>query len=368
MTMTFGMNDVGYYDFYKPEAQEIAQKQIEKSLASYKSIEKKMLDAKGVTKVLIGGSPYDETSKVPNQIFPTKNAALLKVNDFQRASAKENGWGFVDFARPMMAIDLREQQKDTLFNLEGGDRIHPDNDGHMVMAYLFLKAQGLAGKKVAEMDIDAKGKKVELADNCKISGLQVTGNGLEFNYLANALPYPTDSIVRGWGAHKSQKDALKLIPFTKEFNQELLKVSGLTNGTYQLKIDGQNIAQFPASELASGVNMAELVNTPQYQQATKIMILNENRLEIERRLRDYAWMEYSFLHDKGLLFADNQASIDTIKANWSNVFVRGNFGVYQQAQYPEIRKNWQDQMDGMVKMIYSINKPVNHTIKLIKVQ
>ena len=368
MTMTFGMNDVGYYDFYKPEAQEIAQKQIEKSLASYKSIEKKMLDAKGVTKVLIGGSPYDETSKVPNQIFPTKNAALLKVNDFQRASAKENGWGFVDFARPMMAIDLREQQKDTLFNLEGGDRIHPDNDGHMVMAYLFLKAQGLAGKKVAEVGIDAKGKKVELADNCKISGLQVTGNDLEFNYLANALPYPTDSIVRGWGAHKSQKDALKLISFTKEFNQELLKVSGLTNGTYQLKIDGQNIAQFPASELASGVNMAELVNTPQYQQATKIMILNENRLEIERRLRDYAWMEYSFLHDKGLLFADNQASIDTIKANWSNVFVRGNFGVYQQAQYPEIRKNWQDQMDGMVKMIYSINKPVNHTIKLIKVQ
>lgn len=368
MTMTFGMNDVGYYDFYKDNAQEIAQKQIEKSLNSYKIIEKKMLDAKGVTKVLIGGSPYDETSKISKEIFPTKNAALLKVNSFQQASAKENGWGFVDFTHPMMEIDQREQQKDSLFNLEGGDRIHPDNDGHMVMAYLFLKAQGLAGKKVADISIDAKDKKIKLADNCKIADLKTSGNGIEFSYLANALPYPVDSIVRGWGAQKSQKAALKLIPFTKEFNQELLKVSGLAGGYYKLQIDGQDISKFSSSELSEGINMAELVNTPQYQQATRIMLLNENRLEIERKMRDYAWMEFSFLQDKGLLFVDNHVSIDTIKANWQNIFVRGNFGVYQQAQYPEIRQNWQDEMDGIVKLIYSINKPVNRTIKLIKVQ
>ncbi|WP_423128412.1 SGNH/GDSL hydrolase family protein [Gaoshiqia sp. Z1-71] len=366
LTMTFGMNDVGYFDFYKPDAQEIAVRQIEKSFDNYQVIEKRLQEAKEVTKVLIGGSPYDETSKVPNQIFPTKNAALLKVNDFQRESARANDWGFVDFTRPMMEIDLREQQKDSLFNLEGGDRIHPDNDGHMVMAYLFLKAQGLAGKKVAEISVNAKTKKVALADNCTVSDVKADANGIAFNYLAKALPYPVDSTVRGWGAKKSQKDALKLIPFNADFNQELLKVEGLAIGAYQLKIDGLPIEKFTASDLAKGVNLAELTTTPQYQQATKIMLLNENRLEIERRLRDYAWMEFSFLQEKGLLFACNQAAIDTIKANWDNGFVRGNFGVYQQAQYSEIRNLWQEQMDGIVKTIYSINKPVSRKIELVK--
>lgn len=368
LTMTFGMNDVGYYDFYNPDAQEIAERQIKKSFDNYQVIEKRMQDAKEVTKVLIGGSPYDETSKVPNPIFPTKNAALLKVIDFQRESARANGWGFVDFARPMMEIDLREQKKDSLFNLEGGDRIHPDNDGHMVMAYLFLKAQGLEGKKVAEIDIDAKANKVASIENCLVSRLKSNADGIVFNYLANALPFPVDSTVRGWGAHKSQKDALKLIPFTEDFNQEVLKVGGLADGTYQLKIDGQLIEKFSASDLAKGVNMAELTTTPQYQQATKIMLLSENRLEIERRLRDYAWMEFSFLQEKGLLFANNQAAVDTIKANWGNAFVRGNFGVYQQAQYPEIRQEWKNEMESIVNTIYSINKPVNHFIELTKIQ
>lgn len=368
MTMTFGMNDVGYYDFYKDDAQEIAERQIKKSYDSYQIIKKRMQEAKNVTKVLIGGSPYDETSKIENQIFPTKNAALLKVNDFLEASAKENNWGFVDFARPMMAIDLREQKKDSLFNLEGGDRIHPDNDGHMVMAYVFLKAQGLAGEKVAEIDIDANSKKVNLAENCKVSDLKTDGKKLSFIYKANALPYPVDSTARGWGSKKSQKDALKLVPFTKEFNQEILKVSGLSNGNYQLSIDGQPIEVFSASNFADGINMAELTKTPQYRQASKIMLLNENRLEIERRMRDYAWMQFSFLQEKGLLFANNQEAIDTISANWDNAFVRGNFGVYEQAQYPEIRKVWQDEMDLIVNTIYSINKPIDRKIELIKVQ
>ena len=41
----------------------------------------------------------------------------------------------------------------------GKDRIHPSTDGHLVMAYLFLKAQGLAGKLVADIRIDGAGKK-----------------------------------------------------------------------------------------------------------------------------------------------------------------------------------------------------------------
>lgn len=366
MTMTFGMNDVGYHDFWKENAQELAQRQIRKSFESFQAIELRMLKASGVTKVMIGGSPYDETSKVENTVFPTKNDALLKVNDFQHASAEKNGWGFVDLNRPMLEINQREQQKDPLFALCGVDRIHPDNDGHLVMAYLFLKAQGLAGEKVAEVALDAQKLKVETADNCKISALKKKGEGLEFNYLSNALPFPIDSVSRGWESKKSQRDGLRLIPFMKEFNQEILQIKNLRNGLYELQMDDQFIAKVSASDLQRGINLAELTNTPQYQQATKIMLLNEERFEIEKRLRDYAWMEFSFLQEKGLLFADNQVSIDTIRANWQNIFVRGNFGVYEKAQYPEIRQTWQKQMDEFVKLIYTINRPVSHKVRIIQ--
>ena len=184
MTMTFGMNDVGYYDFWKENAQELAQRQIKKSFESYQVIEKRMQKADGVTKVMIGGSPYEETSKIENKAFPNKNNAMQKVDEFLQASAEKNGWGFVDFNRPMLEINKREQQKDSLFALCGGDRIHPDNDGHLVMAYLFLKAQGLTGKKIAEVSIDAAKSKVETTENCRVSELNKNVDGISFKYLA----------------------------------------------------------------------------------------------------------------------------------------------------------------------------------------
>ncbi len=364
LALTFGMNDTGYYDFYKENAQQLAENNIKRSYESFKRIEKVLLEDKGLIKVLIGSSPYDETAKLKSEIFPKKNEAMQKVVDFQRKAAQENGWGLVDFSRPMMDINQREQAKDSTFSICGDGRIHPDNDGHMVMAYLFLKAQGMANKKVAEVSIDAKKQKLETAENCEVSQLESDGNMLAFNYLAKALPYPLDTISRGWGNRKSQADALKVIPFMKEFDQELLKVSGLQQGYYQLKIDGQLISTFSSDDLQNGINLAKFPNTPQYRQASSIMYLNDERFEIEKRLRDYAWMEFSFLKGKGLLFADNQASIDTIRANWDNPFIRGNFGVYEKAQYPEIREVWQEQMDDIIRKIYEIAQPVNHLIKL----
>ncbi|MDR2036953.1 MAG: SGNH/GDSL hydrolase family protein, partial [Bacteroidales bacterium] len=348
VTLTFGMNDVGYFEFLWDDAEEHARQKIERSYNCYKNIERKLLDDKRMTKVLIGGSPYDETSKIENQVFPKKNDAILKIVDFQEEAAQKNGWGFVDFNRPMLEINRREQQKDPLFALCGGDRIHPDNDGHMVMAYLFLTAQGLAGKKVAEVDIDASKSKVNISENCTVSKIKKTTSGIEFIYLAKALPYPIDSIARGWGSKRSQADALTLVPFTEMFNQEILRVKYLPGGMYELRIDDQSIVMVSSGELSEGINLADMERTPQYQQASVIMHLNEERFDIEKRFRDYAWMEFSFLQGKGMLFANNMAAVDTIRSNWDNGFVRGNFGIYSKAQYPEIRKMWQGQMDEIV--------------------
>lgn len=369
VTLTFGMNDTGYDIYWKENAKELSGRQIEKSLNSYRKIEERLLSEYKVTKVLIGGSPYDETTKLNYFNLPHKNEALLKIIDAQRQSANRNGWGFVDFNQPMVNISLEEQKKDSTFTFCRVDRIHPDNDGQMVMAYLFLKAQGLAGTGVSEVSIDASASNIITHENCKISKLKKEEGNLSFNYLADALPYPLDSIPRqGWGNQKSQRDAMALVPFMEEFNQEQLQVTNLEKGLYRLTIDGLFIDDLSSQQLENGINLANYPHTPQYQQAMKIMYLNEERFEVEKRFREYLWTEYTFLKKEGLLFSDNQQAIDKLREHLpKDPFLRVSYDWFTKAMNPEIREVWTNYMDTIVHAIYKINKPTNRQVKLTKI-
>jgi len=368
ITLTFGMNDVGYYDFLKPkpQADSIAQERIKTCYNSYKQIEARFKTMPGVKKILIISSPYDETVKKPNNYFPGKAAAMLKVADFQQASATQNGWGFVDFNRPMTAINEVQQQKDSTYTLCGGDRIHPGNDGHMVMAYTFLKAQGLANKDVADIVVDASAKTVGQQTNCTITNIKGTANNISFTYLANALPYPVDTIPRGWNETRKQSEALKLVDFTNEFNREMLTVKGLSSDKmYKLTVDSTIIGSYTGSQLQQGINLALCTTTPQYKQALRVMYLNEERWEIERRLRQYYWLQFSFFREKGLLHADTDAALDTLDNNMKkNIFLSGNRDTYLKARFPEVRQAWRDEMGLLVDRIYTLNKPVKHVISI----
>ena len=369
VTLTFGMNDTGYDIYMKDDAKELSEQRIAKSLESYREIEERLLAKNKIKKVLIGGSPYDETSRFNNFILHNKNNAILKIIDAQRTSTKKNGWGFVDFNQPMCEISRKEQEADSTFTFCRIDRIHPDNDGQMVMAYLFLKAQGLAGDEVSSVSIDAYHSSVITHKNCKISKLKKSGADLTFDYLAYALPYPLDSISRsGWGNKRSQRDAMDLIPFMKEFNQERLQVTNLEKGHYRLTIDGLFIDNVSSGQLEDGINLADYPNTPQYQQAMKIMYLNEERFEVEKRFREYLWTEYSFLKKEGLLFADNEKAINKLREYLpKDGFLRMSYEWYTKAMYPEIREVWSRYMKIIVDTIYKMNKPTTHKVKLTKI-
>ena len=369
VTLTFGMNDTGYDIYMKDNAKELSEQRIAKSLESYREIEERLLAKNKIKKVLIGGSPYDETSRFNNFILHNKNNAILKIIDAQRTSTKKNGWGFVDFNQPMREISRKEQEADSTFTFCRIDRIHPDNDGQMVMAYLFLKAQGLAGDEVSSVSIDAYHSSVITHKNCKISKLKKNGADLTFDYLAYALPYPLDSISRsGWGNKRSQRDAMQLVPFMEEFNQERFQVTNLEKGMYRLTIDNQFIDNLSSEKLANGVNLADYPNTPQYQQAAKIMYLNEERFEVEKRFREYLWTEYSFLKKEGLLFADNEKAINKLREYLpKDGFLRMSYEWYTKAMYPEIREVWSRYMKTIVDTIYKMNKPTTHKVKLTKI-
>lgn len=359
--LTFGMNDSGYYGSEDPKQ---SKERVEKSLHDFELIQQKIKNHPEITPIIMSSSPYDETQKAKRNIFKGKTKTMEKIVAFQKKAAKENGWGYVDLFYPMTAINLKQQSIDSAYSILGPDRIHPGKGGHLVMAALFLKNQGLAGKPVANVVIDAGRANIEKSTNAAVYMLDASQDKVSFMYEANSLPYPIDSTSTLWDNPQKLSDALKVYPFMKEFNQEILQINRLKKGKYLLTIDGEKIAEFSADSLSKGINMALLPNTPQYKQSQNVMFLNEQRSEIEGKLREYYWVQSNYFRDKGMLYEDSQRAYD-MASNEKKGFVGSKMGIYRTARFPEVRKMWEDNLKVLVDKIYEINKPEPHKIEII---
>jgi lysophospholipase L1-like esterase len=365
VVLTFGMNDTGYFEFNQADGNEIAKQRIETSYKNFQLIQAKLKSQPNIKPVIMSSSPYDETMKNKNNYYKDKSKAMEQIVAFQQEAAKKNGWAYVDLFHPMTEINLREQKTKPEFTITGPDRIHPGRGGHLVMAATFLKNQGMAGKPVAVVDVDANQGSVA-TENAKVKLIKKGTTAVTFTYLANALPFPIDSVSGVWENPQTQADALAVYPFIQEFNQETLKVRNLKKGIYDLLIDGKKIRSFPADTLEKGINMALLSNTPQYQQAAAIMYLNDLRLELEKKLRDYYWLQFNYFKGENMLFEDSALAFEKVsekaKKDW---FVKSKMGVYQTARFPEVRKMWQHDIDQLTEGIYKMNQPKLHTIAIV---
>ena len=274
-TLMLGMNDVnrGLYDAANT-APDLAKRRadaLEKHAANMHKIAER-LSAANVRLIFITPSPFDQTSKMDKPNLPGVNDALAACAENARRLAQEFHGTLVDFHGPLGEINRAMQEKDPAATIIGPDRVHPGEKGHLIMAYLFLKAQN-APKFVADMSVDAKGQKE-----------------IHFPETEEALPFPVS---------KGSEDALKLVPFMEELNMERLRVTNLPEGTYELQIDGGKIASFSSAEWAAGINLATLPQTPQYQQALAVAKLDAKRHAIVQRLRTIDYVELMIAQGMG---------------------------------------------------------------------
>ncbi len=370
LSINFGMNDSHYFEYWmhKDKIDSVRKDAIDSSYKWFQKMRTKLNAQKNLKKIMLVSSPYDETVKNGKDPFWGKYKTMEGIVAFQKEAAIKDNWAYVDLFYPMTKIDEKGQETDTSFTITGSDRIHPGNGGHLVMAYLFLKAQGLANKPIANVEINASTKKIISADNATVTDVTNKNNSLSFKYFAKSLPFPIDSTPRVFMNPQKQYEALSIIPFIKEFDEEMLTVKGLAAAeNYTLKIDGNPINNFTGKALDSGINLALLSNAPQYQQAKKVMDLQLKHKEFEDKMRAYYWVNYDYLYDKGLLFQDSPAIIDSIMTEAKkNPFINGKKGDYMLTHEKSQRDAIKKQMKEIEDKMYKLAQPVAHTITIEK--
>ena len=366
LTFTFGMNDTGYYEYNGADSADFGRRKLEEAKQNFALCEEKLRSLKGVRTVMIGTSPYDQTSTFNNDIFARKNDNMQRIIAVQKEAAGRNGWEFLDFNAPMVALNMKRQESDPTFTLIGSDRIHPDNDGHMVMAYLFLEAQGMKDRKVADMQLDATKGQATKAENCRITKVKLTEGSLQFDCLAESLPFPLDTLAHGWGFNNGAAKVTQTIPtFIDDLSDEHLTVRGLRDARYELSIDGTVIDTLTSTVLSDGINLSQYRHTPQYQQALAVMALNETRWDVERRSRECAWVNYDFMMPAGHLNDNSeQAARKFRELCKDNAWLASKRGTYEQMVRPEVREAYKQEMDLLVDRIYELNQPKKHTFLL----
>ncbi len=303
VAIMFGMNDVGRGNYVQnPTEKDLTAQQ--RNLNGFKLNMEKLVkrirdEASDPKMFFMTPSPFDQTvvlDRDNNQ--PGCNDGLGRCGEIVRELAAKNGGRLIDFHGPMTAFNLAQQKKDPTYTLVGKDRVHPGAPGLMMMAWLFLKEQGVS-PVVSRVALDAAAGRVTENVNAEVTQVEKKGNGISFTVLEKALPFPIDP-----GA----SSMLALLPIEKDLNQEILSVTGLSAGTYELQIDDIKVGTYTADDLKNGLSLGFNQATPQYKQAQAVAKLNEQRRRAECRMHDLLntrrWMKNHYKID-----VDNPAAV-----------------------------------------------------------
>lgn len=287
-----GMNDI-QRQLYKPypvlNADTLRQREIALKIYSQNldSIVRYLL-SKNVKVILQKPSIYDETAKIALETKIECNGALKTCAGFIQELANKYNLQTVDYQTLMLDINRTIQLKDSTATIVGQDRVHPGMPGNLIMAYQFLKTTK-SPQYVSKMVISKSIEQIkQLSLNCTIRDVKYNRKGVRFRVKENSLPFTFNN---------SQKPALKLIPFVEDLNQEIIQIEQLKPGSYEVRIDTCFVGTFSDTDLKTGVNLALVPNTPQYQQSLVINKALAKLWENEKKLRDIIHLEFMDLRN-----------------------------------------------------------------------
>jgi lysophospholipase L1-like esterase len=252
MTVDFGMNDGGYQPFnegrFRPYYNGL-QGMAEQAKAA-------KIRAAWVTPQPLDTDQPGKTE--PNQYNPTLEQ--FSEQGVKEIAKKYDGL-FVDQFHPYLAVLNAARGEMTKYNrITGGDPVHPGPAGQSLMAASILKGLHLP-TLVTSVEVEAGTGNAPKTKNCTVAQLGTKDGGVAWEQRDEALPFfPPEAMgILTWA------------PILTELNDYRLKVTGLKEGKYEVRLNNKPVASFGADELAKGVNLAPAVLGQKGQKANPIL-------------------------------------------------------------------------------------------------
>jgi lysophospholipase L1-like esterase len=247
-TTSYGMNDGAYSPMNDEKA------------THYREAETGIIEAfkKAGVHFIVLGSPgaVDSTTfhHSPEQAV-MYNKTLAALTDIGRDVAQKEGVTFADVHSIMMDVMAKAKAKygdDYVF--AGPDGVHPGSNGHLVMAYAYLKALGVDGN-IGTITVDLAANKAEATEGHKI--LSVNGGMIQVQSSRYPFCFYGDPKTSN-----ATTGVIDFFPFNDDLNRFRLVVTN--PGADKVKVTwGDSSKEFSAADLAKGINLAaEFLNNP----------------------------------------------------------------------------------------------------------
>lgn len=266
-----GMNDLnrGAYTTEQPDASE--QEKRTSAMEKYKTNMAALVDGlqgAGLQEItLLTPTPFDETVDSTAENAPGYDAALEEAGAYLQQLAAEKGCAFVDVHTPLDEVNAQLQSSDPSDTIIGTDRIHPGDMGHLLIAYTIAKAQGI------EMQA---GVSVDFAAGSGAADIQKGEDTIAFTYRPEMLPIARDSA----------STALQEYVDVSELNTELLSVTNLPEGQYQIKLNDQVLGYASQAELAQGIDISSSSVNPNYETLSALREISQQKEELVSKVRE----------------------------------------------------------------------------------
>ncbi len=266
VTVLLGMND-GRYTPFNQEYFETYQKDMAQVIEKIKAI--------GATPVLMTPTMFDARARRMNSRGNPNEASISQYNGVMayygawvREVAVRSGFGYVDMYGPLNQLTLEQRKKNPRFTMIK-DAVHPNEPGQVVMAFAMVNDLGLP-RGLSNIRIqNRQGKGMQAyAVGGKVTDLKETGEGLEFKWQADSLP---------WVLPENAELGVQISKLGHKLSREALEIHDLKPGFYRLTIDDQVVGTFHSAALERHIELQGNKRTPQYQQAAKVAQLNAER-------------------------------------------------------------------------------------------
>ena len=206
------------------------------------------------------------------QRSPYYNAVLAFYGTWLREVAFQRGLGFVDMWGPLNNISLTQRKTDPAFTFIP-DSVHPAPDGQAVMAVAIVSDLTPQRRSVSRITANLAGDDTWTvrAQGGEIENVEGTPEGLSFVFTGQALP---------WVLPPEASAGFQLTKAGHRLSNEQLQAAGLKPGKYEVRIDGTAIGPAISHvKLGFKMELQSNPNTPQYQQALEVAMLNKERNE-----------------------------------------------------------------------------------------